>query len=67
MSAIPTEDLFYRDNINEALCHYRIALGNLENRPDYYDKENNMKENCRAGINTYAVEKLYQKVNHQNG
>lgn len=52
MSAIPTEDLFYRDNINEALCHYRIALDSLENRPDYYDKENNMKENCQAGINT---------------
>lgn len=52
LSEIPMEDLFYKEIIKDALEHYEIALSSLKNRPDYYDKEDNMEKNCHDGIST---------------
>ena len=52
LNEIPTEDVFYKENIKDGLVHYRIALNCLEKRPDYYEKESNMKKNCENGIET---------------
>lgn len=52
LSDISIEDSFYEGIIKDASEHYQIALNSLENRPDYYDKESNMKMNCQNGIRT---------------
>ena len=50
LNEIPTEDVFYKENIKDGLVHYRIALNCLEKRPDYYEKESNMKKIVRMEL-----------------
>lgn len=51
LSRVSNEALYEKIR-KDASEHYKKALRGLDSRPDYYDKEHNMAENCRNGIST---------------
>lgn len=52
LGKVSKEDSFYKDTKEDSLKYYNEALSCLRNKPDYYDKESNMENNCRKGITT---------------